>query len=43
MRSNLRGGNANALPLEYFGGNSGRYGASFATTNTTTTTTTTTS
>lgn len=29
MRSNLRGGNANVLPLEYFGGNSGRYGASF--------------
>jgi len=24
-RKRLRGGNANALPLEYFGGNSGRY------------------
>ena len=25
MKKNLKGGNANTLPLEYFGGNSGRY------------------
>ena len=29
MRSNLSGGNSNALPLEYFGGNSGRYSEAF--------------
>ena len=28
-RKNLYGGNANTLPLEYFGGNSGRYDAQF--------------
>ena len=29
MRSNLSGGNSNALPLEYFGVNSGRYSEAF--------------